>query len=64
LCGYLDENGKPLNVAPENVLVRAEEKLRSSSGIVLKALAELEFYIIAGHQSEALFPSSPENNYH
>jgi glutamine synthetase len=64
LCEYLDENGKPLNIAPENVLAKAEEKLRSPSGIALKALAELEFYIIAERQTETLFPSSPDKNYH
>ena len=64
LCEYLDENGKPLDVAPENVLVKAEEKLRSSSDIALKALAELEFYIIAETQAEILFPSAPDKNYH
>ncbi len=64
LCEYLDENGKPLNIAPENVLAKAEEKLRSSSGIALKALAELEFYIIAERQTEMLFPGAPDKNYH
>jgi glutamine synthetase len=64
LCDYLDENGKPLVIAPQNVLRRAEEKLRSSSDIALRALAELEFYIIAEKQTEMLFPGSPDKNYH
>ena len=64
LCEYLDENGKPLNIAPENVLAKAEEKLRSSNGIALKALAELEFYIIAERQTVMLFPGAPDKNYH
>ncbi|MDH5482289.1 MAG: glutamine synthetase family protein [Candidatus Bathyarchaeota archaeon] len=64
LCRYLDENGKPLDVAPENVLTKAEEKLRSSKDVILKALAELEFYIISKQQSEMLFPGAPEKNYH
>jgi len=64
LCEYLDENGKPLDVAPKNVLTRAEEKLRSSSGIVLKALAELEFYIISKPKTEMLFLGAPDKNYH
>jgi len=64
LCEYLDENGKPLDIAPENILLSAEEKLRSSTGIVLKALAELEFYIIY-KQEENFFPIIvPEKNYH
>ena len=64
LCDYLDENGKPLDIAPKNVLARAEEQLRSSAHITLKALAELEFYIIARQQTESLFPASSDENYH
>jgi glutamine synthetase len=64
LCDYLDENGKPLDIAPKNVLARAEEQLRSSAHITLKALAELEFYIIARQQTEILFPASSDKNYH
>ena len=64
LCDYLDENGRPLDVAPQNVLARAEEKLRSSTGITLKALAELEFYLIAKQQLENTFPGAPDKNYH
>lgn len=63
LCKYLDENGKSLDIAPENILLRAEEKLRSSTGITLKALAELEFYIIY-KQEETVFQEAPERNYH
>jgi glutamine synthetase len=64
LCDYLDEHGKPLDVAPKNVLVRAEEKLRSSTGVVLKALAELEFYVISEQENETLFLGAPDKNYH
>ena len=63
LCEYLDENGNPLDIAPENILLRAEEKLRSSTDITLKALAELEFYIIY-KQEETGFPGVSEKNYH
>ena len=64
LCDYLDENGKSLNVAPATVLKRAEEKLRSSSDIALKALAELEFYIISKLEAETFFPELEDRNYH
>ena len=64
LCDYLDAHGKPLDVAPKNVLVRAEEKLRSSTGIVLKALAELEFYVICEQENETLFLGASDKNYH
>jgi len=64
LCDYLGADGKPLEAAPQNVLARAEAKLLSSSGVVLKALAELEFYIISKQESEPLFPADPDRNYH
>ena len=64
ICDYLDENGNLLEVSPKSVLVRAEEKLRSSMGITLKALAELEFYIISKQKTETLFPNANDKNYH
>ena len=64
LCDYLGADGKPLEAAPQNILARAEDKLLSSSGVVLKALAELEFYIISKKESELLFPADPDRNYH
>jgi len=64
LCDYLDEKGKPLHAAPKSVLTRAEEHLRASKGASLKALAELEFYIIARQQFDNLFPGMPDRNYH
>ena len=64
LCEYLDEAGKPLDIAPENILFRAEEKLRSSTGVVLKALAELEFYIIYRREETVLPAGVSERNYH
>jgi glutamine synthetase len=64
LCDYLDENGKPLDVAPQSILARAEEKLRNSTDITLKALAELEFYLIAKEQTENPLLALPDKNYH
>jgi len=64
MCRYLDEDGRPLEVAPENVLLRAEERLRVSTDVVLKALAELEFFMIAKQSAEPLFPAVPDRNYH
>jgi len=63
LCDYLDSDGKPLDIAPQNVLQRAEEELYSSIGVSLRALFELEFYLIAGDQ-DPIFSSYSEKNYH
>jgi glutamine synthetase len=64
LCDYCDENGKPLDIAPKNVVGRAERKLKKGSNIVLKALAELEYYVIAKQPEEMLFSGAPDRNYH
>jgi len=64
LCEYLNENGKPLEIAPESILQKAEQKLQSSTDVTLKALAELEFYIISKRHPEPLFECIPETHYH
>lgn len=64
LCDYLDENGKPLDVAPQTILKQAEQKLHSTTGIRLKALAELEFYVVAERPNKPLFPGASDRNYH
>lgn len=64
LCKYLDEDGKPLPIAPESILQRAEQKLHSVTRVTLKALAELEFYLIS-RQEETTHPVLLlESNYH
>ncbi len=64
LCDYLDEKGKPLDISPKNVLERAENKLKSSSGIALIALAELEFYVMVNPENKVLFKGESDRNYH
>jgi glutamine synthetase len=64
LCRYLDDNGNSLDIAPENILSRAEKKLYSSTNVTLKALAELEFYVISKQETGILFPSVSERHYH
>ncbi len=63
LCKYLDANGKSLDIAPESILLKAERRLQSSTGIVLKALAELEFYVVY-KLGEANLPEVSNKNYH
>jgi glutamine synthetase len=64
LCEYLDESGKPIESAPQSVLARADKRVLSSTGISLRAMAELEFYIISKQQTADLFTGSPDKNYH
>ncbi len=62
MCEYLDENGKALGIAPESTLLRAETKLDSTAKILLKTLAEIEFYIKSKTENARL--TLIENNYH
>jgi glutamine synthetase len=66
LCDYLDETGKPLEVAPKTVMTRAEERLSSVTGIKLNALAELEFYVMSKQETETEIPfqEALDRNYH
>lgn len=64
LSDYIDEDRQPLDVAPQNVLARAEKTLLSSTRITLKALVELEFYIVARQQNAILYSGEPDKNYH
>lgn len=63
MCDYFDDKGKPLEVAPQNVLLRAQEKLLKETGVSLRVLCELEFYIIAKQETETLYPGTSQKNY-
>ena len=63
-CDYLNEEGQPMEVAPQTILTRAQDKLNNSGKVTLKALAELEFYIISRQQSAPLFQGASDRNYH
>lgn len=64
LCDYLDEDGGPLEVAPQNILRRAEDRLNATAELQMMALAELEFFITAKLETEPLFLEDPDRNYH
>lgn len=64
LCDYLNEKGKPLDISPKYVLEKAQQKLRAKSGVDLRALAELEFYLISEQPCQLLFPAEADRNYH
>jgi len=63
MCGYLDEKGMPLDISPENILRKAQERLLNNTGVTLKVLCELEFYIISQKERNALYPGMPQRNY-
>lgn len=64
LCSYYDNEGKPLDSSPEYVLRKAHEEFKKSTGYTFKALGELEYYIIADKEENALFPAVDQKGYH
>ncbi len=62
VCNYLDESGNPLRTTPQEILSRAEKKLYYTSGICLRALAEVEFYVQS--RVECARSTVMGNNYH
>lgn len=64
LCAYFDKNGNQLDIAPENILRKAQEKLFKNTGVTLEASGELEFYILYTQERKDLYPCEPEKNYH
>jgi glutamine synthetase len=63
-CSYYTKEGKPLESAPENILRKAANRIRKSTGYGVRALAELEYYIIADRDSNKHYPATDQKGYH
>ncbi len=63
VCRFADHQGNPERGTPDNVLAAAARRIREQSGAELKALAELEFYLVLDRDTER-FPSRSQGNYH
>lgn len=63
MCSYLDENREPLDISPGTILRKAQERLLRNTGVSLKVLCELEFYVISKLETQVLYPSMPQKNY-
>ncbi len=64
LCSYYTKDGTPLENAPENILKKALNRFRKATGYSVKALAELEYYIIADKESNMRYPATDQKGYH
>jgi glutamine synthetase len=62
LCSFYDHKGQALESAPENILRKAIRHFRDETGLNLKALGELEYYVNSKRSS--LFPASDQKGYH
>ncbi len=62
LCSFYNNEGKPLESAPEYVLRKANEEFQKQTGLEFKTLGELEYYVIC--EKEDLYPGVDQKGYH
>ncbi len=61
LCSFYTVDGVPLPSSFENVVKRAQEALLQSTGLSMKAMGELEYYLI--RHVDPLYPTEPQRGY-
>ncbi len=62
LCSYYTGEGKPLESAPEYILKKAHNEFKKSTGLIFKAMGELEFYIVG--KKDNMYPAHDQKGYH
>jgi len=62
LCSFYDHTGKALESAPENILKKAINHFRASTGMDMKFLGELEYYV--NSERTSIFPATDQKGYH
>jgi glutamine synthetase len=63
VCRFVDREGRPCTMTPDNVLAGAAAAFRARTKAALLALAELEFYLILD-RPDSRFPGRAQRNYH
>jgi len=61
LCSYYTNEGTRLWSSPENVVTKAHEVLKNSTGLTLEAMGELEYYVV--FDSQRLYPTMAQKGY-
>lgn len=62
LCSFFDYQGKPLELSPEYVLQKAISNFRQTTGMNMKMMGELEYYVNSKY--EGIFPATDQKGYH
>ena len=62
LCSYYTSKGDPLPSAPEFITARANQALKSATGLEMEAMGELEYYIL--YNQDPLYPNDAQRGYH
>ncbi len=65
VCRFAQSDGRLAVFPPDNILELAQQHITANTGLTLKALGELEFYLISPEVASASnYPSLPQNGYH
>ena len=62
LCSFYNNEGKPFESAPENILRKAYNRFKKNTGYNMKVFGELEYYIKSFHDD--LYPLIDQKGYH
>ncbi len=63
-CSFYTKEGHPLPSAPENILRKAARRFTEKTGYKVKALGELEYYIVADKETNIDYPVADQKGYH
>ncbi|MDD8019738.1 MAG: glutamine synthetase family protein [Acidobacteriota bacterium] len=63
VCRYLDGQGQPIPFALDNILARAHRLFQKNSGLELRAMGELEFFLL-GDFGPKIYPVEKKRSYH
>jgi len=61
LCSYYTNEGIRLPSSPENIVRKAQEVLKNSTGLTLEAMGELEYYVF--YDSQRFYPVTAQRGY-
>ena len=62
ICRFLDTEGLPIRFAVDNILVRAHQTFKKHTGMELRAMGELEFYLCSDLPD--IYPAQKQRGYH
>ncbi len=63
MCRFIAENGELAEFAPDNILLKIADKIREKFAMELRALGELEFYLVYDAEND-LYPAQKQSGYH
>ena len=62
ICSFYNNQGEPLESAPEYILQKAQRRLRERTGLTMEALGELEYYLFS--EIDSIYPIVEQKGYH